>query len=77
MIALIGELRGASPELNFDKWRPSDQPWYVSDIRAIAKALDWAPRVGLRDGLRALDVWLDARFAHSATPPATLQEARA
>jgi CDP-paratose 2-epimerase len=77
MIALISELRGIKPELNFDPWRPSDQPWYVSDIRAIAKALDWAPRVGLHDGLRALDAWLDARFAHSATPPATLQEAHA
>ncbi len=77
MIAIITELRGTRTDLNFDTWRPGDQPWYVSDIRAIAKALDWTPQVGLREGLRALDDWLDARFAHSATPPAVFQEARA
>jgi CDP-paratose 2-epimerase len=63
LLELIAQLRGRAPEVRFAAWRPGDQYWYVSDVRAIAHALDWRPRTTLRDGLRALQRWLDFRFA--------------
>jgi CDP-paratose 2-epimerase len=62
LLDLIGELRGTMPRVRFADWRPGDQPWYVSDIRAVSRALGWQPRVDLRAGLRTLDDWLDRRF---------------
>jgi len=76
MLELIGELHGEEPTARFDAWRPGDQPWYVSDITAISAALDWSPRVGLHEGLRALDAWISSRFTVPA-PDARLHEARA
>jgi len=62
LLALIGRLRGEAPEVHSDAWRPGDQPWYVSDIRAIGEALGWTPRVGLSEGLARLQDWLRQRF---------------
>jgi CDP-paratose 2-epimerase len=62
LIELITELRGVRPETTFAPWRPGDQPWYVSRIRALSDALGWRPRVNLREGLRSLDAWLERRF---------------
>jgi CDP-paratose 2-epimerase len=76
MIDFITDLRGRAPELRFAEWRPGDQPWYVSDIRSISRALDWQPRMPLRQGLRELERWLAARFSDVA-PVTHLQEARA
>jgi CDP-paratose 2-epimerase len=74
LIGMIAKLRGETPEIAFDAWRPGDQPWYVSDIRAIGAALGWAPKVALRDGLARLEDWLSQRFGE--TPSALLQGAR-
>jgi CDP-paratose 2-epimerase len=62
LIDRIEELRGCRPALRFDAWRPGDQPWYVSDISAIAAAIGWRPTVSLRDGLRSLEQWIETRF---------------
>ena len=45
LLDLIAELRGEVPDVRFDSWRPGDQPWYVSDIRALAAAIGWRPRM--------------------------------
>jgi CDP-paratose 2-epimerase len=74
LLRAIAELRGQPPAITYGDWRPGDQPWYVSDTRAIAGALDWSPRTSLRDGLRALDRWLVGRFA---IPAPALREASA
>jgi CDP-paratose 2-epimerase len=76
LLDLVAELRGRRPSVRFAPWRPGDQAWYVSDIRAISRALDWKPRTPMRDGLRALERWLEHRFA-DVTPPARLREAQA
>jgi CDP-paratose 2-epimerase len=77
MMELIGDLRGRKPDIGFDAWRPGDQPWYVSDIRALSRALGWAPRTALKDGVRRLDRWLADRFAPSSSAPVPdLHEAR-
>lgn len=59
LMTLIARLRGAAPHSEFDDWRPSDQRWYVSDIRAFAEATGWAPRVGVEQGVSRLIAWLE------------------
>jgi CDP-paratose 2-epimerase len=76
MIALIAALRGRRPDVRFSAWRPGDQRWYVSDVRAVSSALDWRPGTSLREGLRSLDSWLVSRFAEPA-PAATLLRVQA
>jgi CDP-paratose 2-epimerase len=68
LIAMIGGLRGETPEVTYDAWRPGDQPWYVSDIRALNGALGWEPRVGFREGLSRLEGWLSQRFGDQNPP---------
>jgi CDP-paratose 2-epimerase len=58
----ISGIVGTRPQLSFADWRPGDQPWYVSDIRAIGAALGWAPRVSVAEGLLDLAAWLALRF---------------
>jgi CDP-paratose 2-epimerase len=58
----ISGIVGTRPQLSFTDWRPGDQPWYVSDIRAIGAALGWAPRVSVAEGLLDLAAWLALRF---------------
>jgi CDP-paratose 2-epimerase len=69
LLDLIAELRGVRPEVRFGGRRPGDQPWYVSDIGAIAKAIGWQPRVTLRSGLSALERWLEGRFGAAMRIP--------
>lgn len=69
LLDLIAELKCSRPKILFGDWRPGDQPWYVSDIRSISRALGWQPRVSLRDGLSRLDHWLTTRFADNHTLP--------
>ena len=75
LIAHIGILRGHAPEVDYQGWRPGDQPWYVSDIRAIKSALGWEPQVSFREGLARLEHWLAQRFEHPQ--PALMGGARA
>ncbi|HEU5276122.1 MAG TPA: SDR family NAD(P)-dependent oxidoreductase [Xanthobacteraceae bacterium] len=76
LLGWIEESHGEAPEIRMEAWRPGDQPWYVSDIGKISRALDWAPRTPLRDGLRALDDWLTDGVAAPAAG-IRLQEAQA
>ncbi|UWU95553.1 SDR family NAD(P)-dependent oxidoreductase [Bradyrhizobium sp. CB1015] len=62
LIDRITELTGRKVSYRFADWRPGDQPWYVTDTRALATALDWTPQMPLADGLRSLHTWLDSRF---------------
>jgi CDP-paratose 2-epimerase len=63
LIDEISRIRGAVPSLLFDKWRPGDQPWYVSRIDALGSAVGWKPQIPLRQGLQSLLKWLEGRFA--------------
>jgi CDP-paratose 2-epimerase len=66
LVDLIARMRDCVPDVRFDLRRPGDQPWYVSDTRALAAAIGWRPRVPLAEGLRTLEQWLCGRF--SAAP---------
>jgi CDP-paratose 2-epimerase len=62
LIALLKELTGHEIPHSFADWRPGDQPWYVTDTRALFAALGWQPKISLRDGLNSLHGWLAGRF---------------
>lgn len=66
LIDRIADLTGHKAMYRFGDWRPGDQPWYVSDTRALSTALGWAPQMLLTDGLRSLHTWLDGRFGPQA-----------
>ncbi|AUX27525.1 CDP-paratose 2-epimerase [Sorangium cellulosum] len=76
LLDLITELSGRRPAVSLAPWRPGDPRYYVSDCRAFHALTGWAPRVGLRDGLRALHAWrlgveerLGAVYAGDALAP--------
>jgi CDP-paratose 2-epimerase len=62
LIEQIATMRGTAPSLRFDRWRPGDQPWYVSRFDALSSAVGWQPQVPLREGLKSLLDWLEGRF---------------
>ena len=65
LIDHIADLTGRKTAYGFADWRPGDQPWYVTDTRALSSTIGWAPRMSLADGLRSLHAWLDDRFGSS------------
>ena len=65
MMDLIAALRDERPSIAFAKWRPGDQPWYVSDVSALTSATGWTPRISLRDGLNSLQDWLESRLGRT------------
>jgi CDP-paratose 2-epimerase len=60
------EQAGERPIVSYAATRPGDQPWYVSDTRALGAATGWEPKIALPQGLRSLTAWLRSRFG----PPA-------
>ena len=48
LLELIDQIRTFTSRpvrTTFEPWRAADQRWYTSDIRRVARALDWRPRV--------------------------------
>ena len=62
LIALLSELTGREIACSFSDWRPGDQPWFVTDTRALHTALGWQPKTSLQNGLLSLHKWLTSRF---------------
>jgi CDP-paratose 2-epimerase len=59
---LMAELAGRDISVNFDDWRPGDQPCYVSDIRKARELLDWRPLIDKETGFRRLWEWASSNF---------------
>jgi CDP-paratose 2-epimerase len=55
-----GAPAGTPINYRFAPWRPGDQLYYVSDIRAFRAATGWQPQVDVRSGVTALCDWLRA-----------------
>lgn len=49
---------GKKMKVGFDKWRPSDQKVYISDISKLKKALKWQPTIGVSEGIDKLLDWV-------------------
>lgn len=56
---LLEELTGERAEIRFDKWRPSDQKVYISDISKVKEMLKWEPEVNPREGVNTLVEWVN------------------
>jgi CDP-paratose 2-epimerase len=54
----VKEETGITPKVRFDKWRPSDQKVYISDISKIKEKLNWSPQVSPREGIKKLISWV-------------------
>jgi CDP-paratose 2-epimerase len=61
---------GRPAERRFAEWRRGDQRYYVSDTSAFRRETGWAPRIGVREGIGRLRVWLESLRA-SAQPAGT------
>ncbi len=64
--APLAKLIGKLPEVTYGPFRPGDQRVYVSDIRKAKEQLDWAPKVGIAEGLKRMveqwgPQWLSAK----------------
>jgi CDP-paratose 2-epimerase len=70
LLELIAELSGEKPVVRVADWRPGDQYYYVSDTRRFRAATGWAPRVGVRQGLRSLYHWLLESQGQATSGPA-------
>jgi CDP-paratose 2-epimerase len=68
LLDMISALRGTRPAISFNEWRPGDQPWYVSNVEGLGRAIGWRPRVGLGEGLCSLNDWLAPRVGAADAP---------
>jgi CDP-paratose 2-epimerase len=50
----LAKLLGKLPSVDYGEFRPGDQRVYISDIRKAQQHLDWAPKVGIIEGLRRM-----------------------
>jgi len=58
----VKELSGRNISVNFDDWRPGDQPCYVSDIRKASELLEWRPLIDKVTGVRRLWEWASSNL---------------
>lgn len=56
--ALLSEFRGGEVPVEYQDWRPGDQPCYVSDIRKAKLHMGWHPQVNKETGIRRLCEWV-------------------
>jgi CDP-paratose 2-epimerase len=58
LLALLRELDGRAPRVEWSDWRTGDQKYYVSDTRRFEELTGWKPRVRAAEGIRLLREWL-------------------
>lgn len=63
-IKILESKTGKKMKMNFDKWRPSDQKVYISDISRARKALNWSPRVNAGQGIDRLIAWVKENVSY-------------
>lgn len=58
---LVGHLErafGRRFDVPYGPWRPGDQRVFVADVARARRSLDWAPKVGIREGIDQLLGWV-------------------
>ncbi|MGH9639142.1 MAG: GDP-mannose 4,6-dehydratase [Bryobacteraceae bacterium] len=53
----IEDLTETPVSIEWGAERLADQHWYVADTSKVRRALGWRPKVGIREGIRALHHW--------------------
>ena len=56
--AMLERLLGKPIPVQYQDWRPGDQPVYISDIRKIEAELGWKPAIGVEEGVEKLFAWV-------------------
>lgn len=56
-VDMVEKKTGNKFKINFDKWRPSDQKVYISDISRIKKVLKWSPKISMDEGIDKILSW--------------------
>jgi CDP-paratose 2-epimerase len=59
---LLRELAGREIAVDFEDWRPGDQPCYVTNIEKARIRLGWSPNVEKETGIRLLGDWIKANI---------------
>jgi len=59
---LVTKLSGRNISVNFDDWRPGDQPCYVSCIQKASELLEWRPLIDKETGVRRLWEWASSNL---------------
>ena len=57
LLNILESKLGKKIRVKFGPWRASDQRVYISDIRHIAKTLNWQPHVDPKSGVLRLLEW--------------------
>ena len=58
LLDLLEEITGKRSDIRYDKWRPSDQKVYISDLKKAKEELGWKPKVSPREGVKLLVEWV-------------------
>lgn len=58
LLDFLKRFLGKQSELSWDDWRPGDQPVFVCDLDKAKKHLEWAPQIGVEDGVKDLASWV-------------------
>jgi CDP-paratose 2-epimerase len=67
---LIAGLKGEHVPVRYNRWRPVDQPCYVSDIRKAQTHMGWKPKIDKLTGIRRLWEWICSNDPLFASTPA-------
>ena len=59
LLAYLREELKIDIPLQWDKWRPGDQPVFVCDIRKAQEHLGWQPEISVRQGVKNLSAWVN------------------
>jgi CDP-paratose 2-epimerase len=57
---ILLELNGKEIPVRFAKWRPGDQPCYISDIQKAERVMGWHPQIRMETGIRWRWSWVAA-----------------
>jgi CDP-paratose 2-epimerase len=57
LIRMLKCITGKTSPISFEKWRPSDQRVYISNISKASLELGWKPSVSPKDGVTKLVEW--------------------
>ena len=49
--------------LQWDQWRPGDQPVFVCNVAKAKRLLAWQPEIVVRDGVKSLSQWVSQNAA--------------
>jgi CDP-paratose 2-epimerase len=74
VVDMIAGLRGERPDVRFERSRPGDQRYYVSDHRRFTEATGWRPRLAPVAGIAQLYRWLIEESEVRAFAPEIAQE---